>query len=52
MNPIFERGKERWKQEERREVVRKLLSKGMTPESVANMLDLPLAEVDQLNGAD
>lgn len=44
----IEQGQEHWRLEERKAVVRKLLTKGMTPESVAELLELPLTEVRRM----
>lgn len=47
----IEKGMERGAEEERRAVVRKLASKGLGLEEIAEILDLPLSEVRRLNAA-
>ncbi|MEK0314474.1 Rpn family recombination-promoting nuclease/putative transposase [Cohnella sp. 56] len=48
----IEQGKDRGMLEERKDVVRKLLGKGMTPDKVADMLELTPEEVARLGTAD
>ena len=44
----YEEGMEKGKAEERAALVRRMLAKGFTPQQVADTLEIPLSEVEQL----